>query len=138
MSPKVIKTAAEHEAALAHVENLMDAEPGTVAEAELELWSVLIEKYEDEHFPIENPDPVSAIRFRMEQKGLTQTDLARIIHSKSKVSEILNRRRPLSLNMIRSFHAGLGIPTDILVQPVRIRTLARRNRKNRVKTKTAA
>jgi HTH-type transcriptional regulator / antitoxin HigA len=117
MIPKVIKTAAEHEAALAHVETLMDADPGSAAEADLEVWSLLIEKYEEEHFPIPRPDPVSAIQFRMEQQGLTQKDLLRYIPSKSKVSEVLGRRRPLSLAMIRSLHAGLKIPAEILVQP---------------------
>jgi HTH-type transcriptional regulator/antitoxin HigA len=119
MIPKVIKTQADHEAALAHIETLMDAESGTPEEAELELWSLLVEKYEDEHFPVEMPDPVDAIRFRMEQQGLTQADLTRFVRSKSKVSEVLGRHRPLSLSMIRSFHSKLGIPTDVLVQEVR-------------------
>lgn len=120
MFPKIIKTEAEHEAALAHVETLMDAVPGSAAEAELEVWSVLIEKYEDEHFPIARPDPVTAIEFRMEQKGLTRRDLLRYIPNKSKVSEVLGRRRPLSLPMIRALRSGLKIPADILVQESRL------------------
>ncbi len=120
MSPKIIKSAADHEAALAHVATLMDAAPGSPAEAELEVWSVLIEKYEEEHFPIARPDPVTAIEFRMEQKGLTRGDLLRYIPNKSKVSEILGRRRPLSLPMIRSLHKGLNISAEILVQSSRL------------------
>ena len=138
MIPKVIKTAAEHEAALAYVEKLMGAEPGTAAEARLELWAILIEKFEEEHFPIERPDPVSAIQFRMEQMGITQTDLSQMMRSKSKASEILGRRRPLSLNMIRTFHSGLGIPTDVLIQPFPIRTAATKTRKQRSRVRSAA
>ena len=121
MTPKIIKTAAEHEAALAHVETLMDAAPSSKAEAELELWSLLIEKYEEEHFPIAAPDPVSAIEFRMEQLGLNRSDLLRFIPNKSKVSEVLGRRRPLSLPMIRSLHSGLRIPAAVLLQKPRLR-----------------
>jgi HTH-type transcriptional regulator/antitoxin HigA len=125
MKPKVIKTEAEHEAALAYVETLMDAGKGSDEEADLELWSLLMERYEDERFPIEIPDPVTAIRFRMEQRGLTQADLSRLVGSKSRTSEVLGHRRPLSLNMIRALHVGLGIPTDILVQPIRLRSAVR-------------
>lgn len=120
MFPKIIKSAAAHETALAHVETLMDAAPGSGAEAELEVWSLLIEKYEDEHFPVAQPDPVTAIEFRMEQKGLTRRDLLRYIPNKSKVSEVLGRRRPLSLPMIRALRSGLKIPADILVQEPRL------------------
>ena len=121
MTPKIIKTDAELDAALAHVETLMDAAPGSKAEAELELWSLLIEKYEEERFPIAAPDPVSAIEFRMEQLGLTRSDLLRFIPSKSKVSEVLGRRRPLSLPMIRSLQSGLRIPAAVLLQKPRLR-----------------
>lgn len=129
MNPKIIKTNAEHEAALAHVETLMDAKPGSAAEAELGVWSVLIEKYEDEHFPIARPDPIAAIEFRMEQKGLSRSDLLRYIPSKSKVSEVLSRRRPLSLPMIRSLHRGLKIPADVLVQQPRLKAALAGQRK---------
>ena len=121
MRIKIIKSDAEHAAALKHVETLMDAAPGSQAETELELWSILIEKYEEEHFPIAKPDPISAIEFRMEQRGLTQTDLLEFIPSKSKVSEVLGRRRPLSLPMIRALQSGLNIPAEILVQEPRLR-----------------
>jgi len=119
MQPKVIKTEAEYEAALARVAELMDAQPGSPDEQELELFALLVEQYEQEHFPIAPPDPVEAILFRMEQEGLTRKDLAAYIGSPSKVSEVLNRKRPLSLSMIRALHRGLGIPADILVQEPR-------------------
>ena len=125
MFPKLIKNAAEHEAALAHVAGLMDAAPGSRAEAELEVWSLLIETYEEEHFPIAAPDPVSAIEFRMEQLGLGRADLLRYIPSKSKVSEVLGRRRPLSLPMIRSLQSGLRLPAEVLLQKPRLRRTRR-------------
>lgn len=115
MKPKIIKTDEEHEAALAYLESLMDAEPGSFQEAELELWSLLVEDYEKERFPIENPDPIEAIRFRMDQLGLQPKDLMKYMGSKSKVSEVLNRKRNLSLPMIRNLHRHLGIPAAILV-----------------------
>ncbi len=114
MKPKVIKTDREHRAALAHLERLMDRPHPD--EAELELWSLLVETYEDEHFPIAAPDPIEAIRFRMEQGGLAMADLQPYLRSKSKVSEVMNRKRPLSLAMIRSLHRGLRIPAEVLVQ----------------------
>jgi HTH-type transcriptional regulator/antitoxin HigA len=119
MQPKVIKTEAEYEAALARVADLMDAQPGSPDEQDLELFALLVEQYEQAHFPIAPPDPVEAILFRMEQEGLTRKDLTVYIGSPSKVSEVLNRKRPLSLSMIRALHKGLGIPADILVQEPR-------------------
>ena len=121
MSPRLIKTATDHDAALARVEALLDAPPDSPEEAELEVWGVLVEKYEEEHFPIEQPDPVSAIEFRMEQLGLNRSDLLRYIPSRSKVSEVLGRRRPLSLTMIRSLQSGLRIPAEVLLQKPRLR-----------------
>jgi HTH-type transcriptional regulator / antitoxin HigA len=122
MEPKVIKTETDYEAALAHVAELMDAQPGSPEEEELELFALLVERYEQEHFPIAPPDPVEAILFRMEQEGLTRKDLAAYIGSPSKVSEVLNRKRPLSLTMIRALRAGLGIPAEVLVQESRKQT----------------
>lgn len=116
MKPKVIKNRSEYEAALKHVELLMDARPDSSEEEELELWSVLVDRYEEAHHPIDPPDPIEAIKFRMDQEGLRPADLTRYITSKSKVSEVLNRKRPLSLRMIRSLHQGLGIPAEILVR----------------------
>lgn len=120
MKPKIIRTEEDYEGALIHVEALMDAEPGSRQESELELWSLLIEQYEKEQFPIEDPDPIEAIRFRMDQLGLQSKDLVKYIGQKSKVSEVLNRKRPLSLTMIRSLHTNLGIPAEILVRETNV------------------
>lgn len=119
MKAKVIKTAAEYEEALEHVASLMGAMPGSAKESELELWSILVEKYEEEHFPISEPDPIEAIRFRMEQQGLELADLVPYLGTKSRVSEVLNRKRSLSLSMIRALKDGLKIPAEILVQPLK-------------------
>lgn len=113
---KVIKTKTEYEAALAHIEKLMDDATGPAKVEELELFAVLVENYEQEHFPIGLPDPIEAIKFRMEQHGLEQKDLVRYIGSQSKVSEVLNRKRPLSVVMMRELHRGLGIPAEVLLQ----------------------
>lgn len=116
MKLKIIKTEEEYTEALARVETLMDAKPGSAREEELELWSLLVERYEQEHFPIDIPDPVEAIKFRMEQEGLRQKDLAKYFPGKNRVSEVLNRKRPLSIGMIRSLHRGLGIPAEVLLK----------------------
>ncbi len=116
MKPKVIKSSKDHESALSRIAQLMDAAPGSAAEEELELWSLLVEKYEEDNFPIDLPDPIEAIRFRMEQDGLRPVDLKPFLRSKSRISEVLNHKRPLSLAMIRSLSAGLKIPAEVLVR----------------------
>jgi HTH-type transcriptional regulator/antitoxin HigA len=116
MIPKVIKNEAGYEAALARIDELMDADPGTREGDELELLVTLVELYEKKAHPVGLPDPVEAIRFRMEQLGLKQKDLAPFIGSPSKVSEILSGQRPLSISMIRRLHEGLGIPAEVLVR----------------------
>ena len=117
MNLKVIRNEAEYEAALEMVEELMmSAEPGSLEADQLEVLSILVERYEEEHFPVPLPDPIEAIKFRMEQGGLIQKDLVPYIGSPSKVSDVLNRRRKLSLKMIRALHKGLGIPYKVLVQ----------------------
>ncbi len=116
MEPRVIKTEADYEAALAYVETLMDAEPGSPEEETLEVFALLIDDYEQAHYPIDLPDPIEAIKFRMEQQGLIQKDLAPYLGSQSRVSEVLNGKRPLSLSMIRALHKGLGIPAEVLLQ----------------------
>jgi HTH-type transcriptional regulator/antitoxin HigA len=116
MVAKVIKNEREHEAALERIEALMDAAPSTPEGDELELLTTLVELYEEKRFPIELPDPVEAIRFRMEQAGLKQQDLVPYVGSRSKVSEVLSGKRPLSLKMIRALHKGLGIPAEVLLQ----------------------
>jgi HTH-type transcriptional regulator/antitoxin HigA len=115
MKPKVIRSNDEYEAALSRIRALMDADPATVDEDELDLWATLVDLYEREHFRIDLPDPVAAIRFRMEQAGLRQADLVPFIGSRAKVSEVLNRKRGLSLKMIRALHKGLGIPAEVLL-----------------------
>lgn len=99
------------------LEVLFDSKKGTTEGDELEVLSILIEKYEDEHFSIGLPDPIEAIKFRMEQLGYNQVDLAKVVGLKSRASEILNKRRKLSLDMIRQLHDKLNIPTDVLIQP---------------------
>jgi HTH-type transcriptional regulator/antitoxin HigA len=116
MKPKIIKNETDYQAALAYLETLMDAQPGTPEEEELELFAMLIETYEQATFPIDLPDPVSAIQFRMEQQGLKRKDLEPYIGSQSKVSEVLNGKRSLSLAMIRALHTGLDIPAEVLLQ----------------------
>jgi HTH-type transcriptional regulator/antitoxin HigA len=112
---KVLKNESDYEQALKEAELLMDSEPGSAEESHLEVLSILIEKYEDEHFPVEMPDPVSAIKFRMEQQGLKQKDLVPYIGSQPKVSAVLNGARELSKEMIRKLHDGLGIPLEVLM-----------------------
>lgn len=113
---KPIKTIKDYEQAMLRLENLFDAKKGTPKGDEFKVLSMLIEKYEDVHFPIDLPDPIEAIKFRMEQSGFTQTDLANLVGQKSRASEILNRKRKLSLDMIRQLHKSWNIPTEVLIQ----------------------
>jgi len=113
---KVIKTELDYNSALARIDELMDAMPDTPEFDELELLSTLVEIYEDKNYPIDMPDPVNAIKFRMEQFGLNQQDLVPFIGNRSKVSEVLNGKRKLSLSMMRALNKGLGIPSEVLLQ----------------------
>jgi HTH-type transcriptional regulator / antitoxin HigA len=115
---KIIRTEQDHQQAFARLLALMDLDPqqGSPEFDELDVLVVLIEKYEQETFPIAKPDPISAIKFRMEQQGLTNKDLIPYFGAASKVSEVLNGKRPLSLNMIRKVSSGLGISADVLIQ----------------------
>lgn len=117
MKPKVIHTEAEYKAALQRIEALMekDPDPASPDGQELELFSLLVERYENEEFPMDLPSPVEAIRFRMEQQGLKNKDLVPFIGSASKVSEVLSCQRSLSLGMIRNLVKGLGIPAEVLI-----------------------
>ena len=117
MKPRVIKTEEDYRISLAEVERLvaLDPEPGSPNADALDLLATLVGLYEEKHFPFENPDPVEAILFRMEQQGLKQRDLLPCIGSKSKVSEVLSRKRPLSLNMMRALSEQLGIPAHVLL-----------------------
>lgn len=119
MIPKVIKNEADYEAALTRVDELMDAGPGTPEGDELDLLVTLVELYEKKVYPIGLPDPIEAIKFRMEQLELKQKDMIPFIGSRSKVSEVLSRQRPLSISMMRKLHEGLGIPAEVLLQEVR-------------------
>lgn len=116
MIAKLIRTAAEHEEALARIDTLFDAQPGTPAGDELELLTLLVERYEEEQIPIDFPDPITAIKFRLEQQGLKPKDLVPFLGSRSKVSEVLNGQRPLSLTMIRHLVTKFGIPAEVLLQ----------------------
>jgi HTH-type transcriptional regulator/antitoxin HigA len=125
MIPRLIRTEGQYEAALAHVDGLMSAEPGTPEMDELELWVHLVETYEEARYPIGAPSPVAAIRFRMEQQGLRPSDLVPFMGSKSRVSEVLSGRRTLSLAMIRKLSQGLSIPADVLIQETHVRPSSR-------------
>ena len=116
MNIKPIKTKKDYEQALTRLEVIFEAKKGTAKGDELELLGMLVDNYENEKFPIGFPDPVEAIKFRMEQLGYTQTDLANVVGLKSRASEILNRKRKLSLEMIRQIHDSLNIPTEVLIQ----------------------
>ena len=116
MKHKVIKTEEEYNQAMTRLDKIFDAEPGTKEGDELELLALLVDEYEKKHYPIEKPDPIEAIKFRMEQLNYKQKDLAKIIGLSSRVSEILNRKRKLTLEMIRRISQSLNISTEVLVQ----------------------
>lgn len=121
MKNRIIKTNEEYDTACERVYEIIQSTdkqilPNTKEGEELELLSLLIENYEKENFSIEAPSPIEAIKFRMEQMGYNQNDLANIVGLKSRASEILNRKRKLSLEMIRQLHEQLNIPTDVLIQ----------------------
>src|SRR5687768_18547757 len=116
MNLKLLKTKKNYEQALERLEVIFDAKKGSKDGDELEILGILIDQYENEHFPIDLPDPIEAIKFRMEQLGYTQTDLAKVVGLKSRASEILSKKRKLSLDMIRQLHEKLNIPTDVLIQ----------------------
>ena len=116
MTIKPIKTKKDYQAAIDRLEVIFDAKPGSPEGDELEVLGILIDKYEQEHYPIGYPDPIEAIKFRMEQLGYSQSDLAKVVGLKSRASEILSKKRKLTLEMIRQLHEALGIPTDVLIQ----------------------
>lgn len=115
MISRLIKNDEDYKKALSRIEELMDAQPDTPEMDELELMTALVEMYEDRHYPISPPDPLEAIKFRMDQLGLTQQDMVPYIGTKSKVSEVLNGKRPLSLTMMRSLNKYLGISAEVLL-----------------------
>lgn len=115
MEIKVIKTESDYNEALKRLEVVFDAQVDSKEGDEAELLSILIEKYEDIYYPIEAPDPIEAIKFRMEQMDMDNNDLAKIIGYKSRVSEVFNKKRKLSLNMIRNLHEKMNIPYESLI-----------------------
>ena len=116
MNIKPIKTEADYDAALEEIERLWGAPLGTPEGDKLDVLATLVEAYELKHHPIYPPDPVEAIKFRMEQLGMTRKDLEPYLGPRSRVSEIFNRKRELSISMIRSLHKGLGIPLESLIK----------------------
>ncbi|MEQ8560143.1 MAG: helix-turn-helix domain-containing protein [Cytophagales bacterium] len=113
---KPIHTEKDYNEAMARIEKIFDAKPGSSEADELEILSLLVDNYENEHFPIDLPDPIEALRFRMEQLGLKQKDLVKTIGFKGRVSDILNKKRKLSLPMIRRISSNLNIPAGLLVK----------------------
>ena len=116
MKIKPIRNEQDYQKALERLEVIFDAKRGTEEGDELEILSILIDNYENEHFPIGMPDPIEAIKFRMEQMGMKQKDLAEVFGFKSRVSEILNKKRKLTLEMVRKLNTTLHIPTEVLIQ----------------------
>ncbi len=117
MDIKPIKTEADYQAALAAIEQLFDAVPETPEGDQLDVWTALVEQYEAQQEPIPFPDPVEAIKYHMQSRDLTRRDLEPYIGSRARVAEVLNRQRPLTLEMIRRLHTGLGIAAELLIQP---------------------
>ena len=113
---KPIRNEADHEAALTRIEELFDAALGTPEGDELDVLTVLVERYESIHYPIGPSDPIDAIEFQMDQKGMTPRNLIPIIGSRAKVSEVLARRRPITMPMARALHQHLGIPAEVLLR----------------------
>jgi HTH-type transcriptional regulator/antitoxin HigA len=121
---KPIRNTADYEAALAEIERLWGAKAGTPKGDRLDILATLIDAYEAVRFPMDQPDPIDAIKFRMEQLGLTRRDLEPLIGSRARVAEVLNRKRSLSIDMIRRLNDQLDIPAEILIQPTRRRRAA--------------
>lgn len=114
---KPIRSEADYEEALNEVETLWGAKAGTAEGDRLDVRATLIDAYEAEHYPVDPPDPIDAIRFRMEQQGLTRRDLEAIIGTRTRIAEVLNRKRGLSIRMIRRLHEQLGISAEVLIRP---------------------
>lgn len=115
MNPKVLKNEKEHKLALKRVEALWNAAKGSKQAEELELWASLVEDYETKHHAVPAPDPIEAVKFRMDQMGLHRSDLAKYLGGRSRVSEVLSRKRPLSVTMMRSLYQNLHVPAESLL-----------------------
>ena len=120
MEIKPIRTKKDYDAAMKEIDRLFNADPGTREGDRLEVLATLIEAYEEKHHRISPPHPIDAIRYYMESRGLTRSDMEQYIGSRARVSEVLNRKRSLTMEMIRNLHKGLGIPAEVLIQPYRI------------------
>jgi HTH-type transcriptional regulator/antitoxin HigA len=125
MEVKPIKNESDYDSALAEIARLMDERKNTAQGDRLDVLVTLVEAYEEKHWRIDPPDPIDAITLRMQQRGLTRRDLEKVLGSRSRVSEILNRKRPLTVEMIRRLHRRLGIPAESLIKPT-TRTRSRR------------
>lgn len=121
---KPIRTEADYDAALAEVERLWGVKSGTPEGDRLDVLATLIEVYEEKHHPMDPPDPIEAIRFRMEQQGLSRRDLEPMIGPRNRVADVLNRKRGLSIDMIRQLHDHLGISAEVLIRPSRFDKVA--------------
>ena len=119
MKIKPLRTESDYEAALKEIERLFNVKPGTAEADRLEVLITLTEAYEEKHYAIPLPDPIEAILYHMESRGLSRRDLEPFIGSRARVSEVLNRKRPLTMEMIRSLHDGLGISAEVLIQSYR-------------------
>jgi len=124
MEIRPIRTKADYERALREIERLWGAGEGTADGDRLDVLATLVEAYEQKHFPIDTPDPIEAIRFRLEQQGLDHRALLGVIGTRSRVYEVMQRKRALSLEMIRRLHQRFGIPADVLIRPTRARRRA--------------
>lgn len=121
MEIKPIRNDADHKEALREIEKLWGAKEGSADGDRLDVLTTLVEAYEDKHFPMGQPDPIEAIRFRLEQQGLDHRALVGVIGGRSRVYEVMNGKRALSLAMIRRLHARFGIPAEVLIQPAHSR-----------------
>lgn len=115
MDIKPIKNEQDYRKALKEIDRLMDARPNTAGGDRLDILVTLVEAWEERHWPIDSPDPIEAILFAMEHRGLSRKDLEPFIGSRARVAEVLNHKRPLTLPMIRRLHEGLGIPAEVLI-----------------------
>ncbi len=119
MEIKPIRSNADHERALLEIQRLWGAQEGTRGGDRLDVLVTLVDAYETKHFPMDPPDPIEAIRFRLEQQGLDASALVGVIGGRSRVYEVMQRKRALSLEMIRRLHERFGIPADVLIRPTR-------------------
>lgn len=120
MDIKPIKTELDYQAALKEIEGLMDAQPDTPEGDRLDILTTIVEAFEAKHYPIESPDPIEAILHRMEALGIDRKDLEKMVGTRARVSEILNRRRPLTISMIRRISDKMHISANVLIQPYRL------------------